>query len=186
MPSLVRTRCHAVHGFTLVEVLVVMVILAILMAVAIPTFAKQKERAMISATKQQMQRINRIAFETKSTTGLPLQSVTKNWCSDCNCRTVELGKTTDPVFLATPCGQSWVQMVTGFEPYVGSSGEARALFTDAWGRPIVLDENEGESQFLPNCPTDTLSSIGAKSSATDVLSTSSSRITLALKNGGLC
>lgn len=177
---------QSANGFTLVELMVVMIIVAILMAVAIPSFMKHKERAMISATKQQMQRINRIAFEIKVTTGLPLQSVTKNWCSDCNCRTVELGQTSDPVFLGTQCGKDWLQMVSGFEPYVGSNGEARALFTDAWGRPIVLDENEGEPQFSPNCVTDGLSSIGSKSSSTLLLNASPTRITLALKSGGLC
>ncbi len=44
------------EGFTLVELLIVVAIIAILTAIAIPQFAKYRERAVISAVEADLQR----------------------------------------------------------------------------------------------------------------------------------
>lgn len=52
--SVVRPQEHEENGFTLVELLVVVVIVAILAGVAIPTFLQQRERAWESAVRAEL------------------------------------------------------------------------------------------------------------------------------------
>jgi type IV pilus assembly protein PilA len=57
MVTSLRRRLDDQRGFTLIELLVVMIIISILMAVAVPVFLGQKQKAVASQTKQNVKHV---------------------------------------------------------------------------------------------------------------------------------
>jgi prepilin-type N-terminal cleavage/methylation domain-containing protein len=143
-------------GFTLIELLVVLIIMAILMAVAIPSYLGAKDTAR---TRQQMRTISTLAQQAKMDTNQPLSALTGTPCSDCACRGAALPLVESPGFLGSACGRAWSNVAEALAPWIGSEDMARKLFTDGWGRPILLDENEGERNYCLD--EDQLTSMGS-------------------------
>ena len=67
MPDMPRTRVRGRRGFTIIELLAVMVIISVLATIAITKFGDSKRRAFIAAMKSDLHNIGMIA-ETKFAT----------------------------------------------------------------------------------------------------------------------
>ena len=131
----------------MIELLVVIIIIGILAAIAIPVFLNQRKKAMGAATKANFRNVRTVIEVARTSTGANLLGITGNNCSDCVCRTVLVAPdVSDPAFAATACGISFDNAVNKLAAaWGGSPAEVRRLMTDGWGHPMAIDENEGET-----------------------------------------
>lgn len=151
------------RGFTLVELLVVVIVVGVLASVAVPVFLNQRDKAAKGATKATMRNLITEIHGARENTRQALLGVTGNACSACTCASDPAPpmRADDPAFPGTPCFNSWTNAATKLSAASGTSLSAmKALLTDGWGYPLLPDENEGETA-LCGISTDLLWSGGA-------------------------
>lgn len=148
-----RTRLRAGQGgFTLVELLVVMVILSILMAGAITVYTGQKELARETVTEAHLDQASKLIIEARDDTESTMLMITGdadgnsgNQCDrTADGQSFQSGNVKDPTWLASNCGKAWLNMVTKLSVHADSLAYTKQVFTDGWGRGILADENEND------------------------------------------
>lgn len=149
----VRSPSRRSAGFTLIEILVVIIILGIIAAVAVPVYLNQKEKAYRIKTVGQMRNTVPVLLTARDNRQSMLKDVTGGTCSACACRVPNvLLKVSDPDFPATTCGVRWYRTSQRLADASGEPVESlRVLMTDGWGYPIVMSENEGDPLYNPTC-----------------------------------
>ena len=130
----------------MIELLVVIIIIGILAAIAIPVYMKQRDKAMGAATKANFRQVRIVIEEARTAKGMNLGHVTENWWSEGPCVTVTPAPdVSDLAFAATACGVSFGNAVDKLAAASDRSpAEVRRLMTDGWGHPMAINENEGE------------------------------------------
>jgi len=147
-PNITARLLRSPAGFTLVEMLGVMVIISILMAVAVPTYMSHKEGARLSVTHQNMKQISDLVELAREENDATLLQITgdpagnsANSCARAG-GLFKTGKVADAAWRGTACGTAWTNVIKKLAPYSSSEATVEKLFTDGWGRGILLDENE--------------------------------------------
>jgi hypothetical protein len=129
-----------------------MVILAILMGAVINVYTSQKELARETVTEQHLDQASKLIVEARDESQMTLLQITGdadgNSGNQCNRsadgKSFETGNTKDPAWLASGCGQAWLNLVTKLAPHADSLAYTKQVFTDGWGRGILADENEND------------------------------------------
>jgi prepilin-type N-terminal cleavage/methylation domain-containing protein len=141
-----ETRAQRDRGFTLLELLVVIIVIGIIAAIAVPMFLSQRDKAAASITKQNMRNVVPVIHLARENTGKTLEGVTEYGCSDCACQNLANPlPVKDPGFGSTSCGIRWWNVVT--------------KVAAAAGEPTSTMENEGGYSAC-GTPSDRLASGG--------------------------
>lgn len=188
MPSRLAGRADQRRdsGFTLVELLVVVIVVGVLSAVAVPVFLRQRDKAAVAATKSAMHNQVILIVAARENQQAGLKEITTSVCSFCTCRdrTVPL-RVGESGFTGTPCGVSWRRYVDRLAAAAGEPvSVVEKMATDGWGYPLIADENEGELGRLCGDPTinDLLYSFGPD----QMFATTSDNIVVRVPATGAC
>lgn len=130
-----RTR-----GFTLVELLIVIVVIAILAAISIVAYGGVTSRAKVSAAKSDMESLEKAIEMARQSTGQTLMQITGSGCTRCGGHTVYVASLQK---ISDASGANVMALQKG----------------DPWGNDYAIDENEGEQPTNP-CIKDSLAVTG--------------------------
>lgn len=151
---------HRDQGFTLIELLVAVIVIGVLSSIAVPVYLSQRDKAANGATRSQMRALINEIHLARENEQRSLISITGTTWSGGVC-VGAVPKVSDPGFGTSGCGIRWNSTVSAIATASGTPlTTAKKLFTDGWGRPIVVDENESESGGYWCTAPDTLRSAG--------------------------
>ena len=142
------------HGFTIVELLIVIVVIAILAAISIAAYTNIQERAKTSRRNSEMAQLLKAITLARTATGKTLGEITGNYYSIGVC-TGAAGNPSglEPRDLAKT-SSCWTRYYTNLTNLSTASGMDLSAFRngDERGNPYMWDENEGEGGNY--CTTD--------------------------------
>jgi prepilin-type N-terminal cleavage/methylation domain-containing protein len=136
------------EGFTLIELMIVVVIIGVLAAIAIPIFANQQKAAINASTKSSIRELRNAIEIARVKTSKPLIQITGATCTGCAFNSV------DPLTLSKS-GAQWIRYTTSLQRISDASGVDVTNLVDGYGRPLHIDENEAEGA---SCSNDVISS----------------------------
>ena len=142
------------HGFTIVELLIVIVVIAILAAISVAAYTSVQERAKTSRRNSEMAQLLKAITLARTATGKTLGEITGSYASISAC--VNTGPNPDGLeskdLLKT--SSCWARYYINLDKISAASGVDLSSFRDgdARGNPYMWDENEGEGGNY--CSTD--------------------------------
>ena len=136
------------HGFTIVELLIVIVVIAILAAISVAAYTNIQERAKTSRRNSEMAQLLKAITLARTATGKTLYEVTGYNYSIGMC--IGTGAIYNPGGLEPKdlpkTSNCWVQYRSNLDKISAASGVDLSSFRngDERGNPYMWDENEGE------------------------------------------
>lgn len=138
------------EGFTLIELIIVVVIIGILAVIAVPIFMNQQKAAIDAQSKAHIRELRQAVEIARVKQSKTLLEITGTNCTYCTFNQASA----DPLTLPKTSG-GWVTYERTLQRISDASGMDVRGLTDGYGRPIFIDENEGENG---NCSRDILAS----------------------------
>lgn len=138
----VQQKPHTFTGFTIVELLIVIVVIAILAAISIVAFNGVQDRAKATKIKADLNQISKATLSARVLAEQPLGQITGSWYTAKSC----LDKPSGTDLAALPRTDAcWVDYLAAMEKISQLSGINISNMVDPWGRPYAIDENEGRN-----------------------------------------
>ena len=135
------------HGFTIVELLIVIVVIAILAAISIAAYTNIQERAKTSRRNSEMAQLLKAITLARAATGKTLGKITGNYWSDGACTAVASNPDRLEPKDLPKTSYCWTRYYTNLTNLSSASGMDLSAFRngDERGNPYVWNENEGEN-----------------------------------------
>ena len=137
-----RTSRHSVKGFTIVELLIVIVVIAILAAISVVAYTGVQDRARQSKVRSDIAQLTRAIVLARESQSKVLGDITGSYGSGQPCWNKASG--TDLAALPTS-DNCWVRYNSFLATVSDASGVNVRSIVDPWGRPYLIDENEAET-----------------------------------------
>ena len=134
------------HGFTIVELLIVIVVIAILAAISVAAYTNIRERAKTSRRNSEMAQLLKAITLARTATGKTLGEITGNYWSDGACTAVASNPDRLEPKDLPKTSYCWTQYRSNLDKISAASGVDLSSFRngDERGNPYMWDENEGE------------------------------------------
>jgi prepilin-type N-terminal cleavage/methylation domain-containing protein len=142
-----RSRFAGERGFTLIELVIVVAVIGILTAIAIPAYGNIQQTARVNTTKSDLTQLRKAIDLARNKQNTYLSAITGTNCTAC-------GFSSDPLTVTKGTG-GWVSYNAALKKISDAAGMDVTKLLDTYGRPYKIDENEAETA-TNYCATDAL------------------------------